>query len=100
MAKIDPFNHLLMNLAHVPAFAFLSWAWLNFFNMYSFSKKNIITFCFLLVGLILFALGDEYHQSLIPGRTASLSDIGMDVTGICLGVCFFYSGNLIKTKNE
>lgn len=32
------------------------------------------------------AIGDEFHQSFIPGRTAQWSDISYDMQGIILGV--------------
>lgn len=31
---------------------------------------------------ILYALSDEYHQSLVPGRTPLLTDIGIDTLGM------------------
>jgi VanZ family protein len=36
----------------------------------------------LAVSLILFAVLDELHQKLIPGRTCSVKDIASNVTGI------------------
>lgn len=44
-------------------------------------KKEI----FQVVGfLILYALSDEYHQRFVPGRGASLTDVGIDTLG---GIC-------------
>jgi len=34
----------------------------------------------------LFSLTDEYHQSFVPGRTASLKDCGLDTLGALLGM--------------
>lgn len=34
-----------------------------------------------LVGVLLYALGDEFHQSLVASRTASLVDVGFDFSG-------------------
>ena len=34
------------------------------------------------MGLIIFAVADEFHQKLIPGRTLSLKDIMSNVIGI------------------
>ena len=39
-----------------------------------------------LVGLVLFAISDEFHQSFVPGRTASFMDIGLDLIGIFCGL--------------
>jgi VanZ family protein len=39
-----------------------------------------------LIGCMLFACFDEYHQSYIVGRTASIGDIYADIGGISAGV--------------
>jgi VanZ family protein len=39
----------------------------------------------ILVGLI-YASSDEIHQSFIPGRTASIIDVGIDTSGVLLGI--------------
>lgn len=33
------------------------------------------------------AVGDEYHQSFVPGRTAQRSDVQRDMQGILIGIC-------------
>ncbi len=35
---------------------------------------------------ILFAISDEWHQSFVPGRTASLGDVVIDAVGSILGL--------------
>jgi len=40
----------------------------------------------------LFSLADEYHQSFVPGRTASLADCGIDTAGALLGMVLLYAG--------
>jgi VanZ family protein len=42
-------------------------------------------FLFAMMGVALWALGDEFHQSFVPSRTASLMDVGIDVAGGALG---------------
>ena len=37
----------------------------------------------------LYAGSDEFHQSFIPSRTASFSDVLIDTTGATLGLCFY-----------
>ena len=39
----------------------------------------------ILVGLV-YASSDEIHQSFIPGRTASIIDVGIDTAGVFLGI--------------
>jgi VanZ family protein len=36
--------------------------------------------------VLLYALGDELHQSFVPGRSASLVDVGIDMLGGGIGV--------------
>jgi len=61
--------------------AFLSYAGGEF--KISYKKYILIT-----VGLILFAVLDELHQKLIPGRTYNIKDIISNVTGIVAATAF------------
>ncbi len=81
-------EQIISNLAHNPAYALLTFLWLKSFEG-SESKNNIFAFFLILVGLILFAVSDEIHQSFIPGRTASFMDIGLDLIGIFFGLWAF-----------
>jgi VanZ family protein len=36
--------------------------------------------------VLLFALSDEFHQSFVPGRTANVIDVGIDLLGAALGL--------------
>lgn len=35
---------------------------------------------------VLYAAGDEYHQSFVPGRTSAAHDVGLDAVGAALGL--------------
>jgi VanZ family protein len=61
--------------------AFLSFAGNEFKITY---KKYIL----LILSLILFAVLDEYHQKLIPGRSFNIKDILSNVTGILAVTAF------------
>jgi VanZ family protein len=61
--------------------AFLSFADKNF-NM-GYRKFLLIT-----LGLIAFALFDEFHQKIIPGRTFNVNDIKGNVLGIVAAFLF------------
>ncbi len=41
---------------------------------------------YLVMGTVLAAI-DEYHQSFVPGRTASMWDAAADLAGVGAGVC-------------
>jgi len=41
----------------------------------------------LLAGLFLHGGATEFFQQFVPGRTASIRDVGLDTLGSCAGVC-------------
>jgi hypothetical protein len=53
---------------------------------------------FLIVGVIALGVGiaDEIHQAYVPGRTASVTDVLLDMIGIAL--VLFFAFRLFKTK--
>ena len=46
----------------------------------------------------LFSLVDEYHQSFVPGRTASLVDCGIDTAGALLGMVLLYAAKRLQGR--
>ena len=48
----------------------------------------------------LFSLTDEYHQSFVPGRTASLKDCGIDTFGAIVGMLLLYAGRHLHASNN
>jgi VanZ family protein len=50
----------------------------------------------IIVGL--FSLLDEYHQSFVPGRTASLVDCGIDTAGALLGMVLLYAARRLQGR--
>lgn len=65
-------DFVLKKIAHVTEYAVL------FFLLFRATQKNyILSFALTLV----YAVSDEYHQSLVPGRTAALYDLGFDLSG-------------------
>ncbi len=72
---------LIKESGHLIGYALLGWSYL--YGLGKFTRKAAIS----AFGLaFLYALTDEYHQSLVPGRDASLVDIGVDALGAALGV--------------
>ena len=54
--------------------------------MFTFNAKLKVQFgVSLLVGLI-YAITDEYHQSLVPGRGPSAMDVCIDTAGVFMGI--------------
>ena len=92
-------ERIISNLAHIPAYALLSFLWLKSFAG-STSRNHIITSSFILGGLMLFAISDEFHQSFVPGRSASFMDIALDLIGIILGLWAFKIFNTFSISQE
>jgi len=66
-------------------------------------RQRRLLACFLI--LVAYSLTDEYHQSFVPGRTASLTDCGIDSVGGALGMLVYYVNNvrlrtIYPTKSE
>ncbi len=77
--------------------AFLSYAGSEF-------KINYKKYLLITVGLILFAVIDELHQKLIPGRSYNIKDILSNITGILAAmvitiIVFRSIGNRLKKSD-
>lgn len=87
---IDSTKSILLNFAHIPAYLVLTVLWLC-----SYRAKNEAmgagTELVILVGLLILAIADELHQTLVPNRTGSALDVGLDVIGIFLGAAIYHS---------
>jgi len=74
----------LDKLAHGFIYALLALAML-----YAVPRKNLLlkpwqTCAMIVILCLLYGMTDEYHQSFVPGREASIGDIVADVTGAAL----------------
>ena len=74
----------VQNALHVPAYAALAWAWcwalgawLRVPTARGFSACVIAS---------AYGLFDEWHQSFVPGRYASLTDVTLDIAGAVIGI--------------
>lgn len=78
----------LQNFFHIPLFAGLTWCMLMSLSNGQW-EKTLPVWCYGVVGYfaIIYAAVDEWHQSFVPGRFASLSDFFVDCLGI-VGLLF------------
>ncbi len=82
--------HLLVRkLAHVTEYAILSYLW---FRALSQGRRNWSPrWALWALGLsISYALLDEYHQTFVPSRTASLMDVGIDSMGALMTQVYLF----------
>jgi len=91
-------EQIISNLLHIPAFAILTFFWLKSFKKEKTKKSFFIFNSVILAGVFLFAISDEIHQSFVPGRTASLMDLGLNALGIICGVSVFLALMRLNSK--
>ena len=89
-------HFLIRKLAHVTEYAILS-----LFLCFSFNPRHPESWhirsalgAVAIAGL--FSLTDEYHQSFVPGRTASIKDCGLDTFGALVGMLLLYAGRRLQ----
>jgi hypothetical protein len=74
----------LQNTLHVPAYVALGWAWHWALGAWLRAPAaRAIGACAIASAYGVF---DEWHQSFVPGRYASLTDVLLDIVGAMLGI--------------
>lgn len=73
---------MLKKIAHISVY-FVLYLLVSQAVLATISEKRAKTILFLpILVCLVYALSDEFHQSLVPGRYATLRDIGYDSLGI------------------
>lgn len=78
----DKFFHAAAYLVYAVSMFLAVWVW---------SNTRSIMWTLLVGGVLstLFAISDEWHQSFVPGRHATLDDVIADIVGIVLAALLF-----------
>jgi hypothetical protein len=71
----------LADLAHIPLFAGL-----GALTLLALTGRPVLRIACAAAIALAFALSDEWHQTFVPGRVFSVSDLGRDALGVALGV--------------
>ena len=79
---------LVRKAAHILAFATLGALWYNVFKNHSRITPAFRGFLPLALA-IAYAIIDEFHQSLIPGRSGLVSDVLLDALSALAGIIIF-----------
>ena len=82
--RIDAWQFPVRKSAHVSVFFVLGVLVSIHLRFYSITEKKRFLTALLIV--ILYACFDELHQYFIPGRVASIKDVGFDTLGGLLGI--------------
>lgn len=95
-AQITKLNLVIRKAAH--GFQFCVFAIILSFLLQhlSIKKENIVFYT--LLGVIFFAIGDEFHQLFVAGRTPSVIDIIIDFIGGAVGVILVSFLNKVTRK--
>jgi VanZ family protein len=95
LVLIDLLNFIIRKATHLTAFGILSFFLFKSLEIYRFSYLNawFVTF--------FYAMTDEWHQSLVPNRTASFKDVLIDASGafIALTLIFLIKARKKRSKN-
>ena len=79
----DLLHKFVRTAAHFTIFGLLGFLLLLLFGEYGFNCKRRLLYT--VIAAFLYACSDEIHQSLVPGRSAQISDIIVDTLGALCG---------------
>lgn len=76
----------IQNFLHIPAYAVLAFAWRWCLSGWMSARSTAVT---TFVICLSYGIFEEYYQSFIPGRYASLTDVVFDGIGALVGIVIF-----------
>ena len=88
VARVEFF---LRKAAHVSEYAVLAVLLYRAFVHTVFRARRALSAGVVLLSCVAYAASDEFHQSFVPSRTASLRDVMIDVFGATLAVLLYWS---------
>ena len=81
---IERLHPIIRKLAHFTLYTAVGFSVMGFWC--TFDIKNKFKFLWSTLIGICYAAGDEFHQSFIVGRGASIKDVGIDSAGVITGI--------------
>ena len=77
-------------LAHILVYGLLAASFLYGLQQSPLINNKELTCAVVVLFCLLYGIGDEYHQSFIPGRFVSIWDVAADGIGALIVVAFWY----------
>lgn len=77
-------EHIVRKLAHFSIYTVIGFLSMSLMSTYKLKQKNRITIS-AIIGL-LYAISDEIHQAFIPSRGPKVGDVGIDFSGVIMGI--------------
>jgi VanZ family protein len=75
---------LLKKTGHALAYGVLTWLYWRALRVHARGDRTSVALRVASIGLaVAYALSDEYHQTLVPGRNGNLVDVAIDGVGAC-----------------
>ena len=72
----------LQNLLHLPLYGLLAWLWYR--SLREIGQAHVSAVATAILTSVVWGVLDEVHQFFVPGRYASLTDIGFNVAGVLI----------------
>jgi VanZ family protein len=79
--QVDMIHGLLRKAGHVAEYFLLGLLFFRAFRSSSLQTWDIRWTTYTIIGVVLYAASDEFHQTFVSSRTASLIDVGIDSAG-------------------
>lgn len=89
-------EHIVRKLAHFSIYTVIGLLLMSLMSTYRIKQKNRIIIS-AVIGL-LYAISDEIHQAFIPGRGPQIGDVGIDFSGVVVGMCMVLVAISFYTK--
>lgn len=79
--QVDMIHGLVRKTGHVSEYFLLGLLFFHAFRSNSLQKWRLRWTIYSIIGVVFYAVSDEFHQVFVSSRTASLIDIGIDSAG-------------------
>jgi VanZ family protein len=98
-ARWEIIHHLIRKSGHFIGYGALGLTWLRAWRMTRPQLHFIAHAALALLGTGLVASWDEWHQSFLPNRGSSVSDVLLDCTGATVMLCLAYiTERILRSK--
>ena len=98
-ALVENWHFIIRKLGHFTEYAVLGILWFSSLCVSRVPQKLSLPIAF---GVsVLYAIGDEWHQSFVGGRGPSVVDVGIDTVGILAGIAAaLLAGAIIRRRRR
>lgn len=93
--ELDAVKIFIRKSAHFTEYFVLA---IFFFRMYWWYVERRAAYFLAFGSAVLYSMTDEFHQTFVPGRGASILDVGIDSTGAFLGILLIWAFHQAKVN--